>query len=207
MGRTKQGQEEANGFMEMVVRGLSQGELSGTDAREGNRTIGAGVFAGARRLFRGHWVFSGEEDSERRLDEEVATRVLGYRWVQWNPREGAMPPSDEKGRFLAPSDGLLSHHQVPAGRSVPPAQEPYRYVPRFSSEIESALEAAQAVGLLRHDNATLELSEQGEWTIRTKGDRLAITAPTLPEALCRAALRWREIEDGARLALEEAKAG
>lgn len=143
-----------------------------------------------------------DEAFGRDLDEQVATRVLGYRWVQWRNGEGVLPPSDEKGRFLAPVEGLLSHHQVEAGMRVPLAPEPYRYVPRFSVEIESALEAAQAVGLLRNENTVLERSEEGDWTVRTKGDRLAIQAPTLPEALCRAALRWREIEEAARLAVK-----
>jgi hypothetical protein len=160
------------------------------------------ILAGVRRLLRGRGSMERDEDFGRELDEEVAVRVLGYRWVQWKTGEGVLPPSEERGRFLAPVEGLLSRHQVEVGRRGPLAREPYRYVPRFSVELESALEAAQAVGLLRNENTVLELSDQGEWTVRAKGDRLTMTAATLPEALCRAALRWREIEEAARLAIK-----
>ncbi|MFH1765021.1 MAG: hypothetical protein ABIF09_12610 [Gemmatimonadota bacterium] len=130
-------------------------------------------------------------DGRNRLDEEVAVRLLGYRWVRW----GTQPPYDEEGRFLAPPDGFLAHHQVVAGPEVPLADEPFRYVPGFSSEVEPAFEAARSVGLFHEANAFLMVSDTGEWSVRTEDERLNVMGATLPEALCRAALRWRELQE------------
>ena len=125
------------------------------------------------------------------LDVEVAFRLLGYRWVRW----GTQSPEEEEGRFLAPPDGFLAHHQVAAGPEVPLADDPYRYVPSFSSEVDPALEAARSVELFHGAGAFLVVSDHGEWSVRTEDGRLNVMGPTLPEALCRAALRWHELQE------------
>jgi hypothetical protein len=133
----------------------------------------------------------------RSLDEEVAIRLLGYRWVHWNSRGGG-GPSDEKGRFLAPPDGLLSHHQVPAGSEVPIADDPHRYLPEFCQDLEAAFDVARSVGLLDVAHAILEVDDLGDWTVRTREGEVLAQARSLPEALCRASLRLVEAAPSAR---------
>jgi hypothetical protein len=124
----------------------------------------------------------------RTLDEEVAVRLFGYRWVQWNNRSAGVAPSEERGRFLAPPDGLLSHLQVPAGLEVPLAEDPFRYLPAFSDDLSAAFEAARSVGLLETAHAILDYAEPGEWSVRTREGKALARGPSLPEVICRASL-------------------
>jgi hypothetical protein len=138
------------------------------------------------------------EVDPRFLDAEVAVRLLGYRWVQWNPRGGGLGPSDEKGRFLYPPDGLLSHLQVPAGPEVPVADDPYRYLPSFCEDVAAAFEAARSAGLFGVVGAILNYHEPGEWSVQTHDGNVLARGYSLPEALCRASLRLAEAAPAAR---------
>ena len=134
----------------------------------------------------------------RTLDEEVAVRLLGYRWVQWNNRSAGVAPSEERGRFLAPPDGLLSHLQVPAGLEVPLAEDPFRYLPAFSDDLSAAFEAARSAGLFGVVGAILNYDEPGEWSVQTRHGDVLARGYSLPEALCRATLRLAEAAPAAR---------
>lgn len=139
----------------------------------------------------------GEVDP-RFLDAEVAVRLFGYQWVQWNPRGGGLGPSDEKGRFLYPADGLLAHLQVPAGPEVPVADDPYRYLPSFCEDVAAAFEAARSAGLFGVVRAILNYHEPGEWSVQTREGNVLARGYSLPEALCRASLRLAEVAPAAQ---------
>lgn len=124
---------------------------------------------------------------DRALDEAVALDLLSYRWVRW--REDvrfAGPP--EPGRFLAPPKGLLAHLQVPAGLDVPLAEDPYRYLPAFSTDAGAAMELAERTGLFQDGGTLLTVSPEGRWMVLA-GERDGLgEGDTLAEAVCRACL-------------------
>ncbi len=134
----------------------------------------------------------------RPLDQEIALRLLGYQWVQWSRGTAWTAPWDEAGRFLAPPAGLLSRFQVPAGSEVPLAPEPLRYLPSFSQDVGAAFEAARVAGLFDSAHAILAAGQDGEWTVCTRGERVTVRGPSLPEVICRAALAWAEVASSAR---------
>ena len=128
-----------------------------------------------------------------RLDEEVASRLLGYRWVTWKSHDSFPLPGEEEGRFLAPPDGPRASEQVPAGPEVPLAKEPDRYVPEFSTDLKDAFDVAVAAGLFVSANAFLTVSVLGEWRVHEEDGTVLGASDSLPEALCRAALAWHEL--------------
>jgi hypothetical protein len=124
---------------------------------------------------------------DRSLDESVALEILGYHWVQWRRDTGFNGPP-ERGRFLAPPKGLLSHLQVPASPEVPVAEDPFRYLPPFSTDAGAAMELAERVGLFEAGGAVLEVTSQGLWSCLSKDRGEIASGQTLAEAVCRACL-------------------
>lgn len=123
---------------------------------------------------------------EKRLDTEIATRLMGFRWVEWG--KGAEGPLREPGRFLARSDSPLEHLHRPAGLRVPVQEHPMSRVPRFSANVGRAFEAAEAAALFSEGRAVLSQEPDLEWAIELQGLRL--TSHRLAELLCRASLEW-----------------
>ncbi len=138
-----------------------------------------------------------EERPEHRdlLNEEVAARLLGYRWVIWK-KDGFPTDSEDEGKFLAPADGPLAAHQLPAGSEVPFSKHPDRYLPRATTDMWEAFELAACTGLFAICDAHLIRNEFGECSVRTSDDRIRAFGPSLPEALCRAALQWHALRNG-----------
>ncbi len=126
------------------------------------------------------------------LAEEVALRLLGYRWVEWDRNRPDGGPSDETGRFLAHPEGLLSRFQTPVGRQTPLALEPDRNLPLFLEDPGAAFEVAMRAGLFRDSGVLLSMSPQGEWTLRTAQDGVVVSGKELAEVLCRASLAWAD---------------
>lgn len=123
---------------------------------------------------------------ERRLDTEIATHLMGFRWVEWGRR--AEGPLREPGRFLARSDSPLEHLHRPADPEDPLQDHPLSRVPRYSASIEHAFEAAQEAALFSEGRAVLSQEPDREWVIEVRGLRL--TSRRLAELLCRASLEW-----------------
>lgn len=123
----------------------------------------------------------------RHLDIEVATRVMDYRWVEWDHAALLGGPLDEPGRFLARPDQITSHLHVLADRTAPLNRSPLRYVPRYSRAADEALIAADAAGVFTAGAGTL--SRDGDrWVVllRVTGDRFA--DDEVAAVLCRAAV-------------------
>ena len=123
---------------------------------------------------------------EQRLDTEVATRLMGFRWAEWGP--GAEGPLRAPGRFLAKTDTPLDHLHQPAGPDAPLHERPFSRVPRYSAEIGHAFEVAEVAGLFGDGRAVLHQEAEDEWVMEVRGLRL--TSPRLAELLCRASLAW-----------------
>lgn len=124
---------------------------------------------------------------DRALDEAVALNLLSYRWVCWREDVHFVGPP-ERGRFLAPPKGLLAHLQVPAGLEVPLAEDPYRYLPAFSTDAGFAMELAERVGLFQDGGTLLTVSPDGSWMVQGGGRTGLGEGQTLAEAVCRACL-------------------
>jgi hypothetical protein len=129
---------------------------------------------------------------EQRLDTEIATRLMGFRWVEWG--RGADGPLREPGRFLAKSASPLAHLHRPADTEVPMHDHPLSRVPRYSAALEHAFEASQAAALFTEGRAVLSQEPDLEWVIEVRGLRL--TSRRLAELLCRASLDWRSAATG-----------
>lgn len=129
---------------------------------------------------------------EKRLDTEIATRLMGFRWVEWG--KGAEGPLREPGRFLARSDSPVEHLHRPADGQVPAQDHPLSRVPRFSANVGHAFEAAEAAALFSDGRAVLSQEPDGEWVIEVRGLRL--TSARLAELLCRASLEWTAAAKG-----------
>ena len=123
---------------------------------------------------------------EKRLDTEIATRLMGFRWVEWG--KGAEGPLREPGRFLARSDSPLEHLHRPADLEVPAQDHPLSRVPRFSANVSHAFDAAEAAALFSEGRAVLCREPDLQWVIEVSGLRL--TSRRLAELLCRASLEW-----------------
>ena len=123
---------------------------------------------------------------EKRLDTEVATRLMGFRWVEWG--RGAQGPLREPGRFLARSDSPVEHLHRPAEPEVPLQEHPLSRVPRYSVNVGAAFEAAEIAGLFSEGRAVLSQEPDLEWVIEVRGLRLG--SDRLAELLCRASLEW-----------------
>lgn len=129
---------------------------------------------------------------ERRLDTEIATRLMGFRWVEWG--KGAEGPLREPGRFLARSDSPLQDLHRPAGTEVPVQDHPLSRVPRYSASLEHAFEAAEQAALFSEGRAVLSQEPDLEWVIEVRGLRLA--SRRLAALLCRASLEWAAAAKG-----------
>ena len=129
---------------------------------------------------------------QQRLDTEIATRLMGFRWVEWG--KGADGPLREPGRFLARSDSPVEHLQRPVEAAVPAQDHPLSRVPRFSADVGDAFEAAEAAALFSEGRAVLSQEPDLEWVIEVRGLRL--TSRRLAELLCRASLEWAAAAKG-----------
>lgn len=144
-------------------------------------------------------------DSLRRLDAQVAERVLGYQWVEWNHALLAGAPLDRPGRFLAPPDSPLSHLRNAADCTIAVASHPYREVPPFSTNLDAACDAAVRGGLFARAGASLSQGADGDWVVRFRQDAgpHVVSAPTAAIALCRAALAFALTRRDHPFALEQ----
>jgi len=124
------------------------------------------------------------------LDEEVAIRILGYRWVVWKDLDRFPLPHEEQGRFLAPPDHPEARGQEEVGSEVPLAKEPDRFLPMFSEDPEAAFEVARRVGLFVSSNGFLAMMPGGGWEVQDDDGRVLGSGDSIPEAVCRAALAW-----------------
>lgn len=130
---------------------------------------------------------------EQRLDTEIATRLMGYRWVEWGP--GAEGPIRKPGRFLARTDSPMAHLHRPADDEAPLHERPLARVPCYSADLAHAFAVAEAASLFRAGKAVLYREEpDGRWTIEVRG--LQLTSGQLPELLCRASLEWTPAAEG-----------
>lgn len=124
--------------------------------------------------------------AQERLDTEVATRLMGFRWVEWSV--SAEGPLYEPGRFLARPRDLTSNLHREVGADRPLHEQPLARVPRYSARMDAAMAAAESAGLFVDGKATLFRDPDGTWVIEVRGLRLESRA--LPELVCRAALEW-----------------
>lgn len=124
------------------------------------------------------------------LDEEVAIRILGYRWVVWKSLDQFPLPREEVGRFLVPPDHPLAREMVEADPGVPLAKEPDRFLPMFSADSEAAFDVARKVGLFVSSNGFLAMTPGGGWEVQDDAGRVLGVGSTIPEAVCRGALAW-----------------
>lgn len=124
------------------------------------------------------------------LDVEVAVRLFGYRWVEWNREmvgEGALYPD---GRFLAPEDDGLFHLFIDASEAVPEHLHPLGKVPEYSTDERQAFAAAERSGLFLRGGAVLSREPDGAWMVELEGRRHS--GPRLAEVVAEASLRWFE---------------
>lgn len=126
----------------------------------------------------------------RRLDLDVAVRIMGYRWVEWNHALLHGAPLDQPGRFLARPDDPLAHLQTPARPGTPDQEGALGALPRFSRDLQLALEAAKAVGLFRDGDADLSRGTDGDWALEVRAGGRRYAGPSAAAVVCRAALDW-----------------
>lgn len=131
---------------------------------------------------------------ENGLDAEVATRLMGYRWVRWNRNALGGSPLYTPGRFLALPDHMSGHLMEPADPDTPLHAQPLSKVPRWSTDVDQAFVVAETAGLFSEAKAVLLRGDDGEWTIEFRGSRLS--SPDLAELLCRASLQWHDAVTG-----------
>ncbi len=127
---------------------------------------------------------------EHDLDVEVATRLMGYRWVRWNRNALGGSPLYSPGRFLAPSDHMSAHLMEDADPNTPLNAQPLAKVPRWSEDVERAFEVAESVGLFSDAKAVLLRADDGQWTVEFRGSHL--TSGDLAQLLCHASLQWHD---------------
>lgn len=125
---------------------------------------------------------------QERLDVEVATRLFGFRWVQWNERALGGSPLYTPGRFLAPPDDAMSHLYEDASGALSLHEHAVAKVPEYSGDECCAFKAAERAGLFTDGHALIYRQDDGDWAIEVRG--LKLSSPRLPALLCRAALRW-----------------
>lgn len=128
---------------------------------------------------------------ENELDAEVATRLMGYRWVRWIRRALGDGPLYSPGRFLARPDHMSGHLMEPADPDTPLHAQPLSNVPRWSTDVGVAFSVAEAAGLFADARAVLLRGDDGEWTIEFRGSRLS--SPDLASLLCQASLQWHDV--------------
>lgn len=126
---------------------------------------------------------------DRGLDADVATRLLGFRWVEWNHARLGGAPIDETGAFLVPPDDPLDHLYVAASHATPRRSDAYARVPRFSSSTADAFVAARAARLFDAGRAVLYRRE-AVWCVDIPASGARFEGRALPAVLVRAALAW-----------------
>jgi len=131
-------------------------------------------------------------DGLRALEVDVALRLEGYEWVRWAREGGPDIGRDRGGRFLAPPHHLLAHLWVPASRRERLAPQPFRYLPPYTSDVDSALQACERAGLFRDASASLRRRPDGAWRIELPGAGLELEDDSLALLLCRAGLAWSD---------------
>lgn len=125
---------------------------------------------------------------EAKLDVEVAIRIFGFRWVEWNERALGEGPLYTPGRFLVPPDYPTSHLLEDAPDTVPLHEHATAKVPEYSQDETCAYQAADRAGLFSAGRATLYHEDNGNWVVEVRG--LKLSSPQLPEVICRASLEW-----------------
>lgn len=121
---------------------------------------------------------------------EVATRLFGFRWVEWNRRALGGSPLYTSGRFLAPPDYPMSHLLEEASGTAPLHDHAIAKVPEYSGDASCAYQAAERAGLFGAGRAVLFREDDGSWVVEVRGRRLS--SPELPEVICRASLEWAD---------------
>jgi hypothetical protein len=132
------------------------------------------------------------QDSRNPLDEQVALRVAGFRWAEWNHALLAGAPLDTPGRFLVRPDHVLGHLQMPARPDTPLADHPLDLVPHFSLDLNHAIDATEQAGLFRQGRATLRRSVDGMWWIEVMNGGIRLSNEHLPVLLCEASLAFMD---------------
>lgn len=135
------------------------------------------------------------ELASRGTDVEIATRVAGFQWVEWDHDLLKGAPLDQPGRFLARGDTPLSHLQRPARPDLSPGAAPLRYVPRYSAAVEHAIAAAEAAGVFAIGGVRIARDAAG-WSIAFESTGERIEGEALAEVLCVAALRAAGADQG-----------
>jgi hypothetical protein len=133
----------------------------------------------------------GDDRSERdlELDLQVGLRIEGFHWVAWNHAALAGAPVQEPGSFVGHPGDLLAHLYVEARADTPLATQPYRRLPRYSSEAAPALRAAERAGVFREEGAVLSCTSGGVWHVSVGRAGIDLKDDCLPRLLARAALR------------------
>lgn len=134
----------------------------------------------------------------RQLDIEVATRLMGFAWVEWNQVELAGAPLASPGRFLARSSELTAHLLRPARLSTPESHDCLTRVPRYSTEIDQAMRVAARAGLVEGDELLIRREADGRWIVDATEHGISAVDRRLATALCLAALRNAETQPGSR---------
>lgn len=134
-------------------------------------------------------------DAELHLDLEVALRIEEYAWVEWHPDGLGHSPLYEVGRFVGHPGDLLAHHYVPAAAGASLAAQPYRRLPRYSTDTGLAFRAAERSGIFAGQGARLFASDTGTWTLVGSDERIRVEDDSLPRLLCRSSLLWIEASD------------
>jgi hypothetical protein len=134
------------------------------------------------------------------LDSQIAVRVFGFRWVEWNHAllRGAL--LDKPGRFLASPDDVLAHLHVHAAPGTEPAPDALNLVPRYTTDLNQAFDVAGKVGLFGDGHAILRRTADGDWCIETASGGLCVDGPLLASIVCRAAIAWLDRSNAAESA-------
>jgi hypothetical protein len=130
------------------------------------------------------------QDHRDSLDEQIAVRVGGFRWVEWNHALLAGAPLDAPGRFLARPDHFLGHLHIPAAQDAPLADRPLAHVPHFATCLDHAAHAAELAGLFRAGGSTLWQGDDGKWWIKVENGSIRLSDERLPALICRASLAF-----------------
>ena len=126
----------------------------------------------------------------RQLDLDVALEIMGYRWVEWRHEALQGAPLDQPGRFLARADDPLSHLHTPAASGVPELRDALSKLPRYSGNLDLAMDVASQVGLFREGGAELKRGADGTWILDVTATERRYDGPEAPRLVCTAALEW-----------------
>jgi hypothetical protein len=141
-------------------------------------------------MFKRMWSPASGRPPRDPLDSEIAIRVFGYRWVEWNHALLRGAPLETPGRFLASPDHALAHLHVDAAPGTEPAPDALTLVPPFTTSLDRAFDAAQKVGLFGGGYACLRRTAEGDWSIETASGGFRVAGRRLAPTVCRAAIAW-----------------